>query len=425
MATSTTTRTCVATQISFSFVPEEIRRIEGDVERRFRDLHTRVQNKRALHGSDAAQGASIQGPPCFSVGSFRVMHEVLIPVGRARNFMAGLLGTRDNDRLKAVFGDCDVIANIRAMTEQIQELLRGTQHGKDARLRDCLDACTSVEQVLISVFRLDRKLQAAQAKAKHRTQLTLERRVELLREIDEAEDDNIEGAIDELFRHYDVSGDGALSGAAYEEVVDLVCGYVAQESQERAQRLGLPKLAQTPVQVRDHIKDWLDPNKDGSITKAEAIEGLKKAVDDIDPVRKDATLPLEQKSDPMRLLELIDEGDDPDSAISKLFAHFDPSGSGVLSGSAHEEFIHLVSEYVANESRERAKRLKRPSLEMVADKILPYIRAWLDPDNDGVITLAEARVGLVKAVNDIDPRAEVERKKAALLANARSRTVVQ
>lgn len=432
----------VSNATQYRLVPEEIRRIEQDMEKRLQDLQARMQRHQGNAEAGAAQGAGDGRIPndfkSVGVRSYRAMHEVLIPVGRARDFMGAVLGTRDSDKLKELFGDCELVANIREITEEIVALLKGGQHGGDVRLQNCLDACTSVEQVLISVFRLESRLLEAQARARARARepLSQEQRLELLHEIDEGSEKGIEQAIDELFSQYDTTGEGALCGAAYDEVVDLVCCYVAQESVERAERLCSPMLAFTPLQVREHIKAWLDPNGDGTITKDEAKEGVQKAVNDIEPPeevqRRRTTLEtessdspgcrrdIEEVSDPMELLELIDDGDNPETAITKLFKHFDPRGEGSLAGVEREEVIRLVSEYVANESRERALRLNRPSLEMQAAQLREHVREWLDPDGDGVVTLDEAKAGLVKAVCDIDPRAEVERKKAALLAKRRA-----
>lgn len=253
-----------------SYSLDEVYEIWTNMEKRFLELKAVTE-----------PGAS---PATPSPKRIKVAHEMVAPVGRAREFMEGLLGTRNNDRLKDVFGDCELVANIRETVSSAREILQRSQLGWDDRMAACLAQCDSVEEILASIFRLQDKLAEAHRRAATRAAapLSLQQRLQLLLAIDEGEESEADAAIDRLFATYDAQGEGFLTGQPYEEIIDLVSHYVAAESKERAERRKMPFLAHTPEQVRGHVLEWLDPDGDGRITREEARAGVRAAVDDIE-----------------------------------------------------------------------------------------------------------------------------------------------
>merc|ERR1712125_281598 len=78
-------------------------------------------------------------------------------------------------------------------------------------------------------------------------------------------------------------GENVVRGEGKRRLTQVIAEHVSRESKERASRLKIPKLAREPSQCEDFVERCLDPNRDGSVTREEAKEGLAKAVNDIEP----------------------------------------------------------------------------------------------------------------------------------------------
>lgn len=215
--------------------------------------------------------------------------ELVRAIGRVRDAVHATLLERDSDaeRLRQALGGEEpadnLIADIEATAAASQELLASTKFAADARLQQCLEQCEIAWRVLAARERQQLARLRREAKARASQPMPYERRLELLKVIDDRDD--CEGAIDELFACYDPTGEHGIRGEAYEAVIDLVVHYVVLESRGRAGRLGHAWLELAPADVRPSVREWLDPDNDGVVTKAEAVAGLRKAVDDIESPR--------------------------------------------------------------------------------------------------------------------------------------------
>merc|ERR1712083_274197 len=118
----------------------------------------------------------------------------------------------------------------------------------------------------------------------------------------------------------------------------------------------------------------------------------------------------------MELLYAIDDMDGVERAearlaeTDRLFKYY-AEADDCLSGVAYEKFLDTIAQYVAQESVERAERRNIPSLANQPEDIRDYIRHWVDPNDDDVITREEAREGVQKAVNDIEGKEVVARRR--------------
>jgi len=117
------------------------------------------------------------------------------------------------------------------------------------------------------------------------------------------------------------------------------------------------------------------------------------------------------------LLDAIDVADDPaEEIINKVFdAHVLP-GENVVRGEGKKRLTQILIEHVSRESKERASRLKIPILAREPSQCKDFVEQCLDPDGDGSVTREEAREGLAKALDDIDPPKEFQKKKSFLAA---------
>jgi|EP00927_Polykrikos_kofoidii_P072543 hypothetical protein len=227
--------------------------------------------------------------------TLRIM-EVLKPIGNARDYVHGLIGTSDKEKLIEIFGgDCELIVALKDTACQVKVMLKDTNFESDPRLQECIDSCDVVEGVLISLGRLADKLEAARMRRRGVNPTEIDR-MKIIAEIDEGE--TPEEKIQELFYSYPgATATGALTGDNYDNIMMMFAIYVADESRLRSWRLKLPGLAKKAEDIQDWVRGVIDPNNDLSITLDEAMTGFQKAVDDIDgkaEVRR-RTLILEEK----------------------------------------------------------------------------------------------------------------------------------
>lgn len=116
-------------------------------------------------------GGALSTPALMSVHLKKAIHQNLVLIGEARDFMFGLLQHEtgsEREKLHAIFGgSCRRVARIRAVVEMIQTMLGNRHNASDPRLSQCLEACNSVEGVLLSAG-LKTSLEKAQQVEKER-----------------------------------------------------------------------------------------------------------------------------------------------------------------------------------------------------------------------------------------------------------------
>lgn len=158
----------------------------------------------------------------------------------------------------------------------------------------------------------------------------------------------------------------------------------------------------------------------GCLRQCDAVEDILKSVFRLDAKLDDAhrraqvkaaAADLSQEELHTMLFE-IDEGDEPEAAIDKLFDAYTQQGEEVISGQAKDKLTELVATYVSDESKARAERLGRKSLALEPEQIvaLGFVTQCLDLNGDGSITRKEAKHGFMQALNDIDPPSDVRRR---------------
>jgi len=323
--------------------------------------------------------------------------ELLGPIGKARTFMSNLLLSRDNDRLKEIFGndDCMLIAMLRATTQDTKNILTSTPFAGDERISHCLEACESVESVLKDRFRLEQKLKYAH---EHVNDMRSADRIMLLTEIDEAEDPR--EAIEALWHTFDVIRAGALSGDAFQSVIEVLCQYVSEESRQLSIAKNLPMLHHLPdsAVLRELVIKHMDPDGDGNITKDEFTVGVQRVVDDIDP--------------PDRRVSNLE--DLRKTNLEKLWNEIDTAGAGAVHGDSVNSVIDHFCKFVSNQSSERMDRLrnemgpekaaKLSRLHHTADSpiLRDLVKQFMDPNNDGSIDRVEFLEGAIRVMDDIE-----------------------
>lgn len=261
-----------------------------------------------------------------------------------------------------------------------------------------------------------------------------------------------------IFARFDSDGNGVLDGAEYTACVNAMVLHMKSEF-ERELRKGIDRikledgshdeLFQSMMRRKFKEEDikrlvigMVDPDGDGKITKAEALAGFKKVVDEIeeDSVEKQnhvvqlcsvvkSALKFDPATSPTELFETLDDLEEDmvgyGQAIldmtAKIFHRFDRGGSGVIQGSEYEECISAITAYLKSEIGRKLRRdietryvgrllvtnadtdseelfrtmMQRKFNEQVVKEMVARI---VDPDGDGRIVLCEAVVGFRQVV---------------------------
>lgn len=102
---------------------------------------------------EAAQGSYVKLPAAEM--------NLLTILGQLRDIMNEVVGSGDRDALQAKFGgDCSKIARVRAVLDAVK---MSPMNEGDQRLKGCLDACASTEQVLVDLGSWEAMQAAAKA----------------------------------------------------------------------------------------------------------------------------------------------------------------------------------------------------------------------------------------------------------------------
>merc|ERR1711920_976506 len=100
--------------------------------------------------------------------------------------------------------------------------------------------------------------------------------------------------LEKLWNEIDTAGVGAVHGDTFNSVIDHFCKFVSSQSSERMDRLRnemgpekaakLSRLHHTADSqiLRDLVKQFMDPNSDGSMDRVEFLEGAIRVMDDIE-----------------------------------------------------------------------------------------------------------------------------------------------
>jgi len=306
----------------------------GALERQLAQLEAFI----AARAARAEQGGvdMLQG----SVRQKRAVFNMLAPLGQLRDALLSLLAGSGNDNrqeLRLACGeDCQRIAHVSAMTEAVAAFTCGSNLAEDARLKGCADACAAVEGVLRDSG-LAERLREAKIRAREALQEaspatvalqeaapeaspasvessspsrqplrimrtttfnhvhTHETRMHLFEELDTMENrpagrNSLTSEIvtqelnvlDKLFDMYDKDGNGLLEGEEYDKVISELSLHVHREAEERGAKYGKKTFVPPLNVIENWVKEVVDPNSDGAITREEARVGIKKVVDDID-----------------------------------------------------------------------------------------------------------------------------------------------
>eukprot|EP00996_Jenningsia_fusiforme_P005837 NODE_6910_length_523_cov_56.540084_g6480_i0.p1 GENE.NODE_6910_length_523_cov_56.540084_g6480_i0~~NODE_6910_length_523_cov_56.540084_g6480_i0.p1 ORF type:complete len:105 (+),score=34.22 NODE_6910_length_523_cov_56.540084_g6480_i0:84-398(+) len=93
----------------------------------------------------------------------------------------------------------------------------------------------------------------------------------ILKKIDQSTG-NTDKEIDKLFNKLDKDHSGALEGKEYQNFFDEATAYMLGDLKKAGHAYDEPT-------IRQWLKQWLDPNADGKITRAEMKANLKAVLD--------------------------------------------------------------------------------------------------------------------------------------------------
>jgi len=283
--------------------------------------------REAVTENNQAEGSEDLTPSRYNVKRKKTMHNMLEPLGEARDFMWQLLkhetGTHGRPELQAIFGgDCRRVARLQISADTLAWLLAGSHLVEDERLRDCVSACKDVMGVLSSVGMGDRVAAAlaiereevdtlvmgpteaerelvrslTSSRTRART-LSQEGRLRLIQDIDDGETaKGVLEKIDTLFDAYDRDRTELLEGEAYETAMQDLTTYVLKEAEEIAAMYKMPSLVPSENLVKQWVQDTVDPNQDGAVTRVEARVGFKKVVDDYETGKDSARSKRKEES---------------------------------------------------------------------------------------------------------------------------------
>jgi len=259
--------------------------------------HKRIGELLALLDKRLWELEDAQGHPHFGpVRQKRAVLHMLELVGTLRDALLGLLASSTAGRqgLRHFCGeDCWQIAHIRNLIEMLANHLSGSNLAEDARLKGCADACSAVEGVLQDSALGARLVEAQQRGREIRKHLEDTRLkgcdrdhakdlLECLDVLDRPVAGSALHIVDSLFDFYDTDGNQLLEGQEYENVIADLAEHVMEEAKARSAKYGGATFVPSARVLRDWIKEVIDPNADGAITREEARIGFKKVVDDID-----------------------------------------------------------------------------------------------------------------------------------------------
>jgi len=129
---------------------------------------------------------------------------------------------------------------------------------------------------------------------------------------------------------------------------------------------------------------------------------LKRGVSDLSPIAR------------VKIIAEIDEGENPDTAVEKLWQSFveDAAGATSITGETFHLVINTFCEYVSEESRQQSERMNVPALYHKPDSpvLRQFVQKHMDPNGDHALTKEEFVEGAKKVVDDIEPPDQVKRK---------------
>lgn len=98
----------------------------------------------------------------------------------------------------------------------------------------------------------------------------------LLKNIDDDDTEAVKQKIEELFKTLDADGSGVLEGAEYDTLMKEFGIYVTREFD---QKLFYSDEEYNVEDVKQWIKDAMDPDGDGRVTKEEMLNGTKQVTE--------------------------------------------------------------------------------------------------------------------------------------------------
>jgi len=262
--------------------------------------------------------------------------------------------------------------------------------------------------------------------------------------------------VDLIFNRFDKDGKGVIEGAEYTDCIDALVAHMKSEFERELLEAIKKNIKAEGKSHEDIFKDMMqnkfkaddmkrlviemvDPDGDQKITKAEAVAGFKKVVDEIEHDASSKKKHIDDLADAVKaamkfnndasVADLLKNMDDLEQGMAgygkallnqtaEIFHRFDKDGNGVLEGDEFTDCIKTLLEHMKSEFERELRKVievqdtngqdketlfKKVMMEKFKeDQMKSLVTQMVDPNSDGKITLSEAILGFKKVVDKIE-----------------------